>query len=346
MRTTKGILTVGLVALLVAGGMAPSRAGVERSRSSDGRGAERRLSVAATLPDPTGGIETRQASPRPPVDRRGCYRKIPRSKKDRPDLRSGHVVHVIYLVAADARDERLDAKGTLACSVRTQEQWFEEASGGWRWRFDTFKTKLKDRRTGKMRMAEVADVSFVRSARPGSELGRAFDVKAELENHGFSDPNKRYLSFVEAPSNACGDAVYPLAVVPQPPPTDVDGKYAQVYLLSDEGCRARDFGAPGAGSFADMIAQQELMHNDGLVSAGAPHGCVFGVPPGMGHVCTGPLALTENDQNLDPERVDVMYPFVSVPLAEKMLDAGNDDYFNHPFPHVLDLRNSPYVENP
>jgi hypothetical protein len=250
-------------------------------------------------------------------------------------------VHFVYLVASDFPDEKLDTKGVLACSAETQNQWFEEASGGLRWRIDTFRTKLRDPRTKKLRAAEVADVTFIRSGRPGEQLDTVSEVQSELETLGLSEPDKRYLSFVASEGVACGDAWLPLTPSPGGP---VDGQYAAVYLFSDEACRAHDFGAPGRGSFADAIAQQELIHNDGLVSAGAPHGCAAGVPPGMGHVCTGPLVFTEGDQNLDPERIDVMYPFLSVPLSEKVLDPGNDDYFGHPFPHVRDLALSPYLE--
>jgi hypothetical protein len=70
----------------------------------------------------------------------------------------------------------------------------------------------------------------------------------------------------------------------------------------------------------------------------------LGSPPAIAHVCTGVLGLTEGDLNLDPERTDIMFPFVSVPLAERVLDIGNDDYFRHSIPHLFDLANSPYLE--
>lgn len=268
---------------------------------------------------------------------RGCHR-LPRATRDRPDLRRGRLVHVIYLVPADADDEALDTDGTLDCSARAQNQWFEEQSGGLRWRFDSFRTKV--RTGGGTRAVEVTDVTFVRSSLPGAALSGAFEVKDELTKLGFDDSNKRYLSFVASEAAPCGDALYPIA----PPGTWVDGQYAQVYLFSTDGCRAHEFGVPGAPSWAEMIAQQELIHNDGLTSPGAPHGCLGGIPPGFAHVCTGPLFATEGSVNLDPERVDVMYPYVSVPLSEKVLDRGNDDYFGHPFPHLFDLEDTPYVE--
>lgn len=222
--------------------------------------------------------------------------------------------------------------------MKAQNQWFEDASGGLRWNLDTFKHRVRSA-DGTVSVRESVDVTFVRSSLPGSELASAFDVAADLERMGFNDPNKRYLSYVASEAAACGDALFPISAPTQAAP---DGKYAQVYLLSAPECGARQFGSPGKASFSEAIAQQELIHNDGIVAPGAPHGCAAGMPPGMGHVCTGPLVFTEGVQNLDPERVDALYPFISVPLSEKVLDLGNDDYFKHPLP-IADFEQSPYL---
>jgi hypothetical protein len=244
---------------------------------------------------------------------------------------------VIYLVPSDSADEALDTKGTLACSVEAQNAWFEKASGGLRWRFDTFKDPAK----GKGAAREIADVTFVRSMKPEADLVTSASVSEELRSLGFSDPNKRYLSYVASEAAACGDAIYPISLVPA---GEVDGQYAQVYLKSPEGCKAEDFGTIAKPGFSEAIALQEIVHNDGLTPPSAPHGCMGGTPPGVAHVCTAVLFLTESNLHLDPERVDLMYPYVSVPLSEKVLDRGNDDYFQHPFPHLFDLEDSPYLE--
>ena len=298
------------------------------------------LGVAVTLPAPEAGAINRQTAQEESTTHPDCYRRIPRARKDRPDTRKGWLLHVVYLVPSDFPDEKLDARGILDCSARAQNDWFREASGGLQWRFDTFKGVVQEGRR-KVR-TELIDVTFVSSARPGAQLDSAFEVQAELETLGFGIATKRYLSFVASEAGPCGDAVYPIN--PTQSVEWQDGQYAQVYLFADEACGTRDFGPPGKAGFADMIAQQEVIHNDALVSPGAPHGCLLGVPPGAAHVCTGPLALTEGDLNLDPERIDVMYPFVSVPLSEKVLDQGNDDYFKHLFPNYFDLEDSPYLE--
>lgn len=299
-----------------------------------------KVGVATLLPPPFEASIGGRSPSASPMKGKGCVQSVPRSRRDRPDLITGRQVHVIYLLPAEAKDERLDALGVLDCSMKAQNAWFQEASDGLQWRLDTFTHKAGNAK-GKVVVQEIVDVTVVRSARPGTQLAGAFDVAADLKALGFDDPNKRYLSYVASEAAPCGDAVFPLSPAPG---TQPDGQYAQVYLGSAEGCRAADFGPPGNPSFSEAIAQQELIHNDAIVQFGAPHGCAAGTPPGMGHVCTGPLVLTEGQQNLDPERVDALYPYVSVPLSEKVLDLGNDDYFGHLYPHLIDLSTSPYLE--
>lgn len=237
---------------------------------------QERVGVAVTLPAPgaqahlVAATEGSSATEHP-----DCIKRVPRATKDRPDLQEGSQLHIIYLVPSDFPDEKLDKKGVLDCSARAQNDWFIEASGGYRWRFDTFEARVgRGSRTFK---SELVDVTFVRSARPGTELDSAFEVQSELSLQGFAESDKRYLSFVATESGACGDAVYPF--LPPPSVQPQDGKYAQVYLFAAPACRSQNFGPPGDAGFAEMIAQQEVIHNDGLVSPGAPHGCCSGSLP-------------------------------------------------------------------
>lgn len=289
--------------------------------------------VAELLPLPDGVAGRRAPKEIDPATSDRCY-DIPRSTVDRPDLTDDPTVHVVYLVAADAPDEGLDRDGTLDCSMRAQNRWFDEQSG-MRWRLDVFKTKSRERSTGKRVRIEAVDVTFVPSAKTGASLTGASQVREELRSKGFDLDHKRYLTFVAAQQGAgpCGDAFLDSAS----PFSQGDGQYSQVYLFSSEGCHAHEFGVPGSPSWAEMIAQQEIIHNDGAVPLGAPHHCL----PGYFHVCTGPLSLT----NLDPERFDVMYPYVAVPLSEKVLDIGRDDYFRHFLPYK-DLERSRYLFAP
>ncbi|MDQ4125553.1 MAG: hypothetical protein M3134_08140, partial [Actinomycetota bacterium] len=241
---------------------------------------------------------------------------LPRATVDRPDFDSGRQVHLIYLVPSDAADEQLDVDGTLECSIRAQQEWFAQQSDGLEWRLDTFLTEVVV--DGAARTVAAPDVTFVQSPQPAANLAGAGSVRTELRARGFDDPDKRYLTYVESGGGgACGDALYPLPHVGR----RWGGQYAQVYLNGPKGCSSDHFGVPGAPSHTESIAQQELMHNDGMTPPGAPHGCLLGSPPGIGHVCTVAIPIS----SLDPERFDVMYPYAGVPLAEKKLDIGHDD---------------------
>lgn len=259
---------------------------------------------------------------------------LPRATSDRPDFESGRQVHVVYLVPRDASDDQLDVDGTLECSLRSQNQWFAGQTNGLEWRFDTF--LMETTVDGRPQTIAVPDVTFIRSPQPASNLASAGGVSAELEARGFDDPDKRYLTYVEAGGGGgtCGDAYYPLPEIDEP----WSGQYAQVYVDAATGCGTGEFGVPGAPSLSESVAQQELMHNDGMTPIGAPHSCLNGSPPGFAHVCTAAMPVMQ----LDPERFDVMYPFAGVPLSEKKLDIGHDDYYRHALPYE-DLESSPFL---
>ena len=261
---------------------------------------------------------------------------VDRSEMDRADLHEGRLVHVIYMVPREASDERLDVNGTLACSVLAQNKWMIDQSG-LEWRWDTALVDTATESDPNSRV-ETLDVTFIRSTQPATALDSAGDVRTELLVRGFDDPDKRYLTYVASGDGAgvCGDAFYPLTHHVG----EVDGKYAQVYLDSSEGCGARDFGTPSTGGgLSEAIAQQELMHNDGMTPLGAPHTCGNSVPP-LGHVCTGPLFVLPE---VDPEGRDVMFPYVWYPLRDKTLDRGNDDYYDHGLP-LASLETSSFLQ--
>lgn len=262
--------------------------------------------------------------------------KVKRAESDRPDLHDGRLVHVLYIVPQGAADEGLDTNGTLACSVLAQNEWIR-AQSELEWRWDTALVDTASPSDPNSRI-ETLDVTFIRSTRAPGALDSGTEVQAELVVRGYTDPSKRYLSYVASGNGAgiCGDAFYPL----DHHVNEVDGKYAQVYLDSAEGCGARDFGTPATGGgLSEAIAQQELIHNDGMTPLGAPHTCTNAVLP-FGHVCTGPLFVLPD---VDPEGRDVMFPFVWYPLRDKVLDRGNDDYYDHGLP-LAALETSAYLQ--
>jgi hypothetical protein len=209
---------------------------------------------------------------------------------------------------------------------------FLEADIGRPLRFDTY----LDRRTPRL------DASFVRGERTASEYapddhpdGAFGAVTEELEHRGWTAGGavKRYLVYYEGPAedpNICGEAFVPLA-----------GDFAQwsvVFLDANPGCGARDFGTPTTGAgMSEAIALQELSHNEGMAPLTAPHQCwAFNF-----HICTAAAGAVLD--TLDPESVDVMFPFVTFALRNKALDRDRDDYFEHPFPY-RDLSDSPFWE--
>lgn len=265
---------------------------------------------------------------------RGCM-DLPRSEVDRPDVVEGPSVHIVYLVAADSPDQLLDTRGTLNCTIKAQNQWLQEQSE-LRWNFDMFVHERH--RKGRTSLIPAVDVTFARSSLPAAKLGGAAAVRDELIRLGFAQPEKRYLTYVMGQyTTFCGDAIYPLSVHAD---GHRDGVYAQVYLSSTNACNAQWFGKPGQPSWSDAIAQQELLHTEGLTAIGAPHSCPMVLP--FAHICTAALFYTDGSVQPDPEQTDLMYPYVSLPLSQKVLDRGHDDYFGHDLP-LGDLGDSPYL---
>lgn len=281
------------------------------------------LAVARLLALPEAAVES---SPTPtPIKQRYPW-LIPRARRDRADERKGRVVHVAYVVPSDFPDQRLDRFGILEDSLRAQNHWMRRKAG-LEWRLDTFRFRAN----GKRRRA--VDVTYVASRRPAAQLQTLDDVIEVLRDRGMKIGRKRYLAYVATDAGGvCGEAEFP--VVPE---EGSFGQYTALYMYSAAGCGGQSFASgPKKGSWAEAIAQHELIHNDGAVPLVAPHDCR---PAFIGHVCTPGAVLFAG---LDPEERDLMFPFASGPLRKKKLDLGRDDYFRHPFPY-RDLANSPFL---
>ena len=267
--------------------------------------------------------------------------RIPRSSTDRPDEKAGRLLHIVYVLPAGAPDDQYDEKGILEDSMRSMNVWMKQQTGNQKqWRLDTFTFEWDDPDTTQIESIPVnaVDVTFIRSNRLDDQLDGVSEVEGELVGKGLNQSNKRYLSFVASNAGGvCGDAWWSYV----PTQDNFDGQYSDVYLYSSSGCRARDF-APNATtpSYSESIAMQEMVHNDGIVPPGAPHGC--GPTSLPAHVCTGPLFLTPE---LDPEHTDVMFPYVGLPLNQKKLDEDNLDYYGTPYPGIRDLDQGAYLEN-
>ncbi len=323
------LTSLALLALtLIAGGIAPATA--------DSSGSD--LVVAQILAPPDADVEDEEESVL--IEGQRYPWLFPRTSTDRPDERTGRLVHLVYLVAGGMPDDHYDELGVLEDSARSMNVWMKQQTGNQQWRYDTYTFQAPDA-DGVMQSVNAVDVTFIQSNKPSASLNGVAKVQAELESLGLNEPNKRYLTYVAANAGGvCGDAWYTY----DPTPTEFDGKYSDIYLYSSAGCRAREF-APNATtpSYTETIAMQEMVHNDGMVPMSAPHNCVVSLLA-FGHVCTGPLWAGElAGQDIDPERFDVLYPYVGLPLNEKMLDADHLDYYRHLAPY-RDLEQSPYLE--
>lgn len=253
-----------------------------------------------------------------------------RATQDRPDAALGPQLHAIYFVPSDGVDEALDTNGVIANAVAAMNLWFDAKTPGRHIRLDTYSGKTSG-----------LDVSFVRGNQTAAQYaadpdGAFVAITDELEARGWtaSPALKRYLVYYAGPAeddNICGTAYASL--------TGSDfAQWSVVFLDANPGCGARDFGTPATGGgMSEAITTQELEHNEGMAPLPAPHQCwAFHL-----HICTAAAGAVLD--TLDPESVDVMFPFVTFPLRDKALDPGHDDYYQHPFLH-RDLSDSPFWE--
>ena len=255
-----------------------------------------------------------------------------RALTDRPDLVPDSKLHVIYFVPSDAHDNQLDTNGVLEDSVGSMQTFLQADIGrGLRW--DTY----VDRGTSKL------DISFVRGDLTASEYSQtdhpdgAFGaVTEELGHRGWTAGAavKRYLVYYEGPaesSNICGTAYLNIA--------NGFAQWSVVWLGSSPGCGARDFGTPEiGGGMSESIALHENFHNEGMVPLGAINHCYAF----QFHLCTAGAGAVVDA--LDPENVDLLFPFVTFPLRDKLVDRGRDDYYDHPFLH-RDMADSPFWDS-
>lgn len=248
-----------------------------------------------------------------------------------PDLVTGAQAHAIYFVPSDVVDQTLDTNGTIEASVLSTKGWLQAQTGGRYIRLDMY----DDRGTPRL------DVSFVRGNLTAAEYAATGDafaaVTSELEARGWNaDPSqKRYYVYYEGPAedaNVCGTAYV----------NTLGTSFAQwsvVWLGANPGCGARDFGTPETGpQMSESILLHESTHNEGFVRPESLHHCTaFAF-----HLCSAQAGAVL--ETLDPEAVDLMFPFVTYPLHRKVLDRGRDDYYGHSFPS-RDLADSPYWQN-
>lgn len=226
--------------------------------------------------------------------------------------------HLIYFIPSDGIDDALDVDGTIAASARALRTWFAE------------QMQLVPR-MDRIGTSEVYDITFVRGRSPGSSYVDLRTLTTELAGRGFDDPAKRYLVYAALDrGSTCGESTFGGPVLPGP-------TYAAVYLDSPD-CNARSLGNLARG---DALAAHEWLHAEGITPPTALHHCATSPH----HVCTGAMHLLPAMLGIiDPERSDIMYPYVDARLSAKVLDRDRDDYLDHGIPGGQDLRTSIFLE--
>jgi hypothetical protein len=269
---------------------------------------------------------------------------LQRATSDQRDALSGPQIHAIYFVPADTKDRRLDITGQLRSGLGNVQAWFARNSGGLTWRLDVLP------RSG------AVDITFVRGMHDDDHYDQEESLRTiedELVRRGFGAPDKKYLVFYAGDTTdgpepyLCGEATVsvhgPTQYHPVSPgryPTATSFASVRLYSL----CNSQQWGTAQSPGWPEATIMHELVHTQDLVSPGAPNAC--GAPALDGsHICTfkQPAYSAGGAAELDPERRDLMFPFITARLADLTLDRGNNDYFQSPF-GLLDLANAPFVD--
>jgi hypothetical protein len=235
---------------------------------------------------------------------------LERALADRADEKTGHQVHVMYVLPLDSADDSLDKLGKIEGSVRAWNKWFSVQTGGKEVRLDTY---------GGGRL----DVTFLRLTKTDAEMSVAnANVRDKIEYHllanSFDSVDKVYLVYYGGTGDACGKSAWP--------PT-LHGKVSAVYKTSGNAtnsCTALAYaGENDAPRYPEFIAVHETLHALGFAASCAPHHAT------NGHVSDSPT--------------DLMYAGVQ-PWAPATLDVNHDDYFGAANVGCIDLQASDFLD--
>jgi len=230
-----------------------------------------------------------------------------RSGVDRPDDDPAPQVHVLYVVAADGLDRRLDIDGTLARTVAAWNGWLAGQTGGTRLRLDTAGGAL--------------DVTFARLPSTSAQLSAEGPyirdrIERELAGKGLIKPTKLAAVYYDSPAPlSCGGGPWPPVLV---------GKVAALYLrgapLGAPTCDSNPLSPDGvATGYLEFAMLHEVFHALGGAPACAPSHTM------AGHVSDSPT--------------DLMYAGAEA-WRPSVLDVNHDDYWGHGRIDCLDLARS------
>jgi hypothetical protein len=270
------------------------------------------------------GRSLRMPGSQPARDTTGDERAIGLSERyttDQQDAAADNSTHLIYFVPSDSPDQSLDTNGAITNSIRSVRAWFLRETQDRRPRIDTLSTG-------------GYDISYVAGKNPAATYTTLDLITEELRAKGFEQADKRYMIYAAVDrDDVCGESYYPL------PPLRDKGQYAAIYLNSNDGCGARNFGGGGVANAgkAETIVAHEWLHAEGVAPMAAPHYCASNAY----HVCTGPLWVAPI---YDPEAFDVVFPYITDALSAMHLDRDHDDYFDHGWAWLPNVRDSAWLE--
>jgi hypothetical protein len=217
----------------------------------------------------------------------------------KPDLLGGNSVHVVYAVPSDGQEQFGAYVHRIVTDLGAIDAWWRRQDPTRTPRFDLAPF------AGCTTTAGQIDVSVARLPHPAAFFAplanRIRSLAVDLATV-FNDPTKKYLVYYDGPLDpplqVCGTAFRG--------PTDRGGSgaVAAVWL---RGC-VTDV---GAGDIQAAVAAHELLHQLGVLPAGAPHPC----SNDEGHPC-------DSGQ-------DLMFPQLSATFESLVLDVGRDDYYGH-----------------
>ncbi|MDA1330797.1 MAG: hypothetical protein O3B43_07020 [Chloroflexi bacterium] len=251
-------------------------------------------------------------SPTPQRDTQSAYSTI-----DRPDDVEGFQVHFIYAIPSDELDRMMDLSGQIELSANAANHWLQTQTDGIRLRYDTYE--------------EALDITFMRLPYTADELNDLGNFIVDgfdqlLRDYGFDTSRKIYVVyydglFVLPPDNlACGQATLP----PQS-----WGLTATIYLRGYApeydaiSCPALTRTADYAG-WLELVLLHELFHLLGAVPECAPN---------------------SDGAHVSDSSYDLMSPAFNTNAApSNVLDANNDDYFNHENADCPDLADSAFLD--
>lgn len=233
-----------------------------------------------------------------------------RALADRPDERSGALVHLVYVLPSDVSDRRLDTNGVIANSFAASQAFMRQA-GGIQFRLDSYQGK--------------PDISFLRTSRTNAAAAAAGAnvrdlIEEDLVDAGFDQAGKILLVYYDGlNTTACGSGAWPPSF-----PGTVGALYMSGNIPGYVPCGDNPLAGPGApAGYWEHSAAHEVLHLAGMVPSCAPN-----------------VAFTSH---VGDSPSDLMYAGAQ-PWAPTTLDFGRNDYFKAGVPGCSDLADSPYIE--